>query len=76
MQESTRAQLMAGIDERLQKALLNLEKLGVQIGYDSSKPKKDSNIPKHRIAEFKRNAETSQLSGMRFTPNLKHLLYV
>lgn len=73
MQESTRAQLMAGIDERLQKALLNIEKLGVQFAYDATRAR-EANIPKGRIAEFKKNAETSQLRGMRFSPALKGLL--
>ncbi len=45
-------------------------------GQDAARASKESKIPKHRIAEFKRNAETSQLTGMRFTPFLKHILYV
>jgi syntaxin-binding protein 1 len=69
MQESTRKELMAGISIRLQKAIRNLEKLGVDLSVQLAKNK--SRHSKARLQEFEKRNKTIPLALMRFVPLLQ-----
>jgi syntaxin-binding protein 1 len=68
MQESTRKELMQGISLRLQKAIRNLEKLGVDLSVQITKNK--ARHSKARLAEFEKRNKTIPLALMRFVPFL------
>jgi len=72
IQEATRKELMKSIDIRLQRAVLGLDKLGVDLAYTKKKSK-----PKHskaRLDEFARRAKTIPMALMRYVPILHQVL--
>jgi len=71
MQDSTRKELMSGISLRLQKAIRNLEKLGVDISVLSQNKSKHS---KQRLAEFEKRNKTIPLALMRYVPFIHSIL--
>jgi len=67
IQPSTRKELMKSIDDRLQKAIRNLENLGVELsGFQGSKAKHS----KSRLEEFSKRNKTIPLALMRYLPVL------
>jgi len=71
MQEATRKELMAGISLRLQKAIRNLERLGVDLSVQLAKNK--SRHSKARLQEFEKRNKTIPLALMRFVPLLQSI---
>jgi len=71
MQESTRKELMSGISIRLQKAIRNLERLGVDLSVQLAKNK--SRHSKARLQEFEKRNKTIPLALMRFVPLLQSI---
>jgi hypothetical protein len=65
--ESTRDSLMQGVDTRLQAAIRNLSKLGVNLGKDAKGMQHSS----ERIADFTHRAKDIPLALLRFAPLLQ-----
>jgi len=68
IQESTRKQLMKNIDTSLQKAIRNLEKLGVDLATPLKKG--TSKHSRDRLADFEKRARTIPMALMRYLPYL------
>jgi hypothetical protein len=72
IQDSTRKALMKSSPRQLERAVLNLSKLGVDLSqaYKGSKSKHS----KQRLAEFEKRAKTIPLALMRYIPALQSIL--
>jgi len=68
IQESTRKELMKNIDTSLQKAIRNLEKLGVDLATPLKKG--TSKHSRDRLADFEKRARTIPMALMRYLPYL------
>jgi len=68
IQESTRKELMKNIDVQLQKAIRNLEKLGVDLATPLKKG--TSKHSRERMSDFEKRARTIPLALMRYLPVL------
>jgi hypothetical protein len=68
IQESTRKELMKAIDTQLQKAIRNLEKLGVDLATPLKKG--TSKHSRDRLADFEKRARTIPMALMRYLPYL------
>jgi len=71
MQESTRRELMSGISMRLQNAIRQLEKLGVDI---SALTKNKAKHSKARLSEFEKRNKTIPLALMRYIPFIHQVI--
>jgi len=71
MQEATRKELMSGISLRLQKAIRNLEKLGVDISVLNQNKAKHSKV---RLEEFQKRNKTIPMALMRYIPFVHNVL--
>lgn len=65
IQEATRKQLMQNIDHDLQRAIINLDKLGVDIS-----TRKTTKLSKTKMAEYAKLNQTISLALMRYVPFL------
>lgn len=72
IQEATRKELMKAIDTRLQKAVLGLDKLGVDLATSKKKARPKHN--KSRLAEFEKRAKTIPMALMRYVPILHQVI--
>lgn len=72
LQEATRRELMKTIDSRLQSAIINLDKLGVDLA--AVKKKNKAKHSKSRLAEFAKRAKTIPMALMRYVPNLHQVV--
>jgi len=72
IQESTRKELMKSIHQKLQRAVLNLSKLGVDLSqaFQGGKSKHTST----RLAEFEKRNKTIPLALMRYIPVLHSVI--
>jgi len=72
IQEATRKELMKAIDTRLQRAVLGLDKLGVDLAISKKKARPKHN--KSRLAEFEKRAKTIPMALMRYVPILHQVI--
>jgi syntaxin-binding protein 1 len=72
IQEATRKELMKNIDTRLQRAVLTLDKLGVDLAFSKKKGRPKHN--KTRLSEFEKRAKTIPMALMRYVPMLHQVL--
>jgi len=68
IEEASRKELIKSVDPRLQKAIRNLDKLGVDV--TTVAKKSQSKHSKGRMDEFKKRATTIPLALMRYIPSL------